>query len=123
MISFNEWINEIAISGSLGLVDQPTPRRSSKLAPDASASRIFRVRLNPSVLSMIRSFATDSGGLPEDVQGVLDSMVGGVAMMSNEDADAFRRVASEMRGSGGVMSHAAAEIDKAIENSVREAVK
>lgn len=123
MISFNEWMNEIAISGGIDLADQPSFRRPSKLAPDASAGRIFRVSFSPSTLSMLRSFGTDSRGLPGQVQEVLDSMVGGVAMMSNEDAEAFRRVAQEMKRSGGMMAMAGGEMERAIDEAVSEAVK
>ena len=122
MISFNEWINEISSAGSLSLPEMPSMRRQSKLVPDSSAGRIFKVRLDPSVLSMMRSFGTDSGGMPKAVQDVLGSMDGGFAMMSNEDMTSVRGLSSEMRREGGLMSQAARELDGALEDSIRTAV-
>ena len=71
---------------------------------------------------MMRSFGTDSGGMPKAVQDVLGSMDGGFAMMSNEDMTSFRGLSSEMRREGGLMSQAARELDGALEDSIRSAV-
>ena len=93
-------------------------RGGSKIQPDSAAQRVYKVRVPQSTLSMIRSFATDSGGLPDSIQGVLDSMEGGQLMMSNQEVASFRDLAQKMRMSGGMMARAADDLSGSVEGAV-----
>lgn len=125
MISFNKWIElkEIAVSGDIEVPEQPSFRRGSKLTPDPMVGKVFGMVLKPSTLSMIRAFGTDSGGLPKEVQGVLDTIEDGALIMSNEDMVVFRDLANRMVSAGGFMKAAADDILNSLEGAVREATR
>lgn len=121
MKSFLEWV-EFYHPGGLEVPSEPSFRGGSRLTPDPMVGKEFGMVLKPSTLSAIRSFGTDSGGLPRTVQYVLDSMEDGALIMSNEDMAAFKDLAAKMGASGGFMKAAADDILRSLEGAVEEAM-
>lgn len=125
MISFMEWVraNEISHSGELAGLGGGRPfRGASSLAPDLRATKVFGFVASPSLLSSIRRYGAAAGGLPPAVEAVLDDIDDDVAMLSNGELEAFRRLASDMRAAGGFASIAGEELGRALSGAVSAAL-
>lgn len=126
MISFGEWLElkEIAVAGDVEVPERPSLRGTSRLAPDPMVGKLFGMVLRPSTLLMVKAFVNTSNGRPWAVKRVLDTMDDDVLIMSNEDMEAFRSLAAEMKTSGQaeIVKAAGDDILRSLAGAVEEAM-